>query len=80
MNEIIDKLAFRTGMYCDQNTSTSREEMIQNFSNALLQDVLQVIQEYGDQQLKRWQNKTTGFNYQPAADCISKLIKDRYNG
>jgi hypothetical protein len=45
---------------------------------AIVEDILQLIQEYGDIQLKLWQERTTGMNYQPAAVRISQLIREQY--
>jgi hypothetical protein len=44
-----------------------------------VQDILQLIQKYGDIQLKLWQERTTGMNYQPAAKQIAELIRERYH-
>jgi len=78
MNEIIDKLAYHTGMYCDGTPDSWDSEAIQNFSNAIIEDVIQTIQKYGDDQLKLWQDHTTGENQKPAAIRISQLIRERY--
>jgi hypothetical protein len=45
---------------------------------AIVEDILQLIQEYGDIQLKLWQDRTTGMNYQPAAERICELIRERF--
>ena len=45
----------------------------------IVEDILQLIQEYGDIQLKLWQERTTGANYQPAAERISQLIREHYH-
>lgn len=46
---------------------------------AIVEDILQLIQEYGDIQLKLWQERITGENQRPAADRISQLIRERYH-
>jgi hypothetical protein len=46
---------------------------------AIVEDILQLIQEYGDIQLRRWLDHTTGMNYQPAAKQIAELIRERYH-
>jgi hypothetical protein len=45
---------------------------------AIVEDILQLIQEYGDIQLKLWQERTTGENQKPAAMRICELIRERY--
>ena len=79
MNEILDHLAYRTGMYCDGTPDSWDSEAIENFANAILEDVIQTIQKYGDKQLKLWQERLTGENQKPAADRISQLIRERYH-
>jgi hypothetical protein len=44
----------------------------------VIQDILQLIQDYGDNQLKLWQERITGENQKPAADRICELIRERY--
>jgi hypothetical protein len=46
---------------------------------AIVEDILQLIQEYGDIQLKLWQERTTGENQKPAAVRICELIRERYH-
>jgi len=46
---------------------------------AIVEDILQLIQEYGDIQLKKWLDRTTGMNYNPAAERICELIRERYH-
>ena len=45
---------------------------------AIVEDILQLIQEYGDIQLKKWQDHTTGENQKPAAERICQLIREKY--
>jgi hypothetical protein len=45
----------------------------------IVEDILQLIQEYGDIQLKLWQERTTGANYQPAARDLINRIRERYD-
>ena len=78
MNEIIDKLAYQHGMYCEGTPDSWNSEAIQNFSNAIIQDVLQTIQEYGDQQHQFWLDRTIGVDYEPAARQLMYRIKNRY--
>jgi hypothetical protein len=79
MNPIIDKLAYQTGMYCDGTPDSWDSEAINNFANAIIEDVLNTVQEYGDIQLKKWQDHTTGDNQKPAAERIYQLIRERYD-
>jgi hypothetical protein len=49
-----------------------------NSEKAIVEDILQLIQKYGDIQLKLWQERTTGENQKPAAMRICELIRERY--
>jgi len=46
---------------------------------AIVEDILQLIQEYGDNQLNLWQQRITGAHYQPAAEAIVNIIRERYH-
>ena len=45
----------------------------------ILKEVLNIIQEYGDQQHEFWQERIIGVDYQPAAEAIVNIIRDRYD-
>ena len=45
----------------------------------ILKEVLNIIQEYGDQQHEFWQERIIGVDYQPAAEDIAKRIRERYD-
>ena len=79
MNPIIDNLAYQTGMYCDGTPDSWDSEAINNFASAILQDVLNTVQEYGDQQHQFWQERIVGVDYEPAARHLINRIRDRYD-
>jgi hypothetical protein len=45
----------------------------------IIHDILNLIQEYGDQQHQFWQERIVGVDYQPAAEDITKRIRERYD-
>ena len=45
----------------------------------ILKEVLNIIQEYGDQQHEFWQESIIGVDYQPAAEAIVNIIRERYD-
>jgi len=45
----------------------------------ILKEVLNIIQEYGDQQHEFWQERIIGVDYQPAAEAIVNIIRERYH-
>jgi hypothetical protein len=46
--------------------------------NETIDDILQLIQEYGDKQHSLWMNHMIGIDYQPAATQIADLIRKKY--
>ena len=45
----------------------------------IIHDILNLIQEYGDQQHEFWQERIIGVDYQPAAEAIVNIIRERYD-
>jgi hypothetical protein len=48
-------------------------------NNSIIHDVLQLIQEYGEEQHQFWQDRIVGVDYQPAARHLINRIRERYD-